>query len=58
MQTSVWLGSVKRRDHVGDPYVTESIIGNGSERNTGRGRGLDEADWWAVVSTVLNLPVP
>jgi hypothetical protein len=53
---------VKRRDHVGDPYVTESIIVNGSERYTGRDRGLEETDmdreeWWAVVNTVLNLAV-
>jgi hypothetical protein len=44
MHTSVCLGNVKRRDDVGEPYVTESIIVNGSARNTGRGCGLDETD--------------
>jgi hypothetical protein len=63
MQTQVWMGDVKRRDHVRGPYVTESIVLNGSERNTERGRGLNETDWdreewWTVVNAVLNLPVP
>jgi len=63
LQTPVWLVNVKQRDHIGDPHVTESIIVNGSERNTGRAVDWMKLirigeEWWAVVNAVLNLLVP
>jgi hypothetical protein len=54
--TGFWWGSLKERDHWGDPDVDGRIILRGIFR---KWEGVQDRDRWrALVSTVMNFRIP
>ena len=64
MCTGFWWGSLRERDHWGDPDVDGRIIIKMDLQEVGGGGGdwmelaRDRDRWRALVSTVMNLRVP
>jgi hypothetical protein len=57
--TGFWWGSLRERDHWGDPDINGRIILRWILRKWDwMERAQDRDRWWALVSTVMNFRVP